>query len=246
MSSGSPHDLLGGSTLNNDPRMNKKVNFDSQIATGSAYEANSNIDIGGRGVFKHSRNIEQGDKNYFDEYLYKLHKQKHSLMIEEEHRELNRVDQSLLNMIRQIDHRNIGDLEALHDTPTLPSKNDYKLQRYLEQKEYEKKMLEMKLELREDQIRQLMDVIKSSGRLDSGLSPSLNNSTGDENELPNLRMEIEQLKRLSAKLNAEIQMRDEKMEATIKQSNIKDNTIDKLTLEIETIRKRGRDRKSVV
>lgn len=242
MSSGPTGEVQASSGLNLQAKGDRRVSFDKQLVSGSAYDANASLDIGGARVLKYTRNLDPGDKDYFDEYLLKLHKQKHSLMIEEEHRELKRVDQSLLNMIRQIDHRNIGDLDALQDTPTIPSSNDYKMQRYLEQKEYEKRMLEMKLELREDQIRQLIDIIKTGGKLDPKIATSMSNSTpGDGHEFSQLKMEVEQLKRLSAKLNGEIQSRDTQIESLMKQSTMKDKSIDRLSLEIETIRKKGSD-----
>jgi chromosome segregation ATPase len=181
--------------------------------------------------------------------IFDLFKTKNQLINDSDQRELVRVDQSLLQMIRNVDRAKPGKLNNLTNPmmagfggPNLGIEGQ--LQSHLQQKEHEIQMLQAKLELREEQLMQVLKAQNESFERGSQLmyEEQLAKDTkvsNDVKEVRKMKTEIEQLKRLCNKLTMDVQFRDQKIEMLNQLSEDKSRQIDRLFLELDTMKRKN-------
>lgn len=208
------------------------------------YEIAARTDVS---VFRSDKNMKKSDRDMFDEYLLKIHKGKHMMMSEDDMREIRRIDESLLGILRRANYDEIGEIDGLYDNHTNDEyEYDKKIIRSVEQKEYEKKLLEMKLGLREEQLKQLMDIMKSNGKIDTTLLKDINNIDSNTKGADHSKVnsEIDRLRRVNNQMSSEIGVKEGKIEAMMKDINEREKMIDRMKVEIEMSKRKNTDKNS--
>jgi len=225
----------------------------TSLPTDSPYEANADIDIekqdDGDNLPKDA-NLERIDK-----YMDKLNKNKSQLLLESSMKEMSRVDQSLLNMLRRIDNEKFGGpqgplfIEQEDIDPNYPPTaaargiiDDPRVKAVIIEREHEIEMLKTKLGLREEQLKQIVEVSKGGGKLSNqDLELAITEDkriSQDVKEVRKMRMEIEQMKRLSQRLTFENKEKENEIAKLKQEATNAERKHDRLSLELETTKKK--------
>ena len=218
---------------------------------GSKYDYNASIDIGTPLISSLPKQKSSHiPRDFFDDYLRRLDEEKHKAMLSREMEEMRRVDASLVNMMKKLDMQRVGSLDYISLEEEMGgAEPEHRLRMFLQQQEYEKKLLVSQLEMREEQLKQLLDVMKGNGKVDKQLISDISSShpqSGDSPsaDLPRMRNELEQLRRLYNKQTLELQTKDMKIEGLAKEVGDKTKSIEKLQIELDTAKRSKTDNSS--